>query len=63
MAERLPLKSILPKSLVNFPSFFPELGKTEKSRQEQHFKIQKLHCELGKTWKYNQRLTLKIGKS
>ena len=47
------------KKRSNFPSFFPELGKTEKSSQSNIKKIPKSLCELGKTWKYGLRLTLK----
>ena len=47
------------KKRSNFPSFFPELGKTEKSSQSNIKKIPKSLCELGKLWKYSLRLTLK----
>ena len=40
------------KKRNNFPSFFPELGKTEKF-------IAKSLGELGKTWKYSLRLILR----
>ena len=41
--------SLMLKKRNNFPSFFPELGKTEK----------KFICELGKTWKCSLKLTFK----
>ena len=42
-----------------FHLFFSWIGKNWEVQPEQHKKIPKSLCELGKTWKYSLRLTLK----